>query len=65
MSTNATVINVKDAPYNAQGDGRTDDTGSVNAAVAALQKLGGGVLYFPAGIFRLLGRRRKTTRRRI
>lgn len=41
------VINVKDGPYNAKGDGATNDTASINAAIAALTA--GGTLYFPPG----------------
>ena len=38
--------------YGAQGDGTTDDTASVNAAIAALIAAGRGVLYFPAGSYK-------------
>lgn len=41
------VINVKDAPYGAKGDGTTNDTTAINAAIAAL--VPGGTLYFPPG----------------
>lgn len=41
------VINVKDGPYNAKGDGATNDTAAINAAIAALTP--GGTLYFPPG----------------
>ncbi|RJF81555.1 hypothetical protein D3877_15545 [Azospirillum cavernae] len=43
------VFNVKS--YGATGNGSTDDTGAVNAARNALVAAGGGVLYFPAGIY--------------
>jgi len=46
-SKTASVINVKDAPYNAKGDGATNDTTAINAALAAL--VAGGTLYFPPG----------------
>lgn len=42
------LINVKS--YGATGDGTTDDTTSVNAAIADLNSLGGR-LYFPAGTY--------------
>jgi hypothetical protein len=35
--------------YGAVGDGTTDDTSSINDAIAALNSAGAGVLYFPAG----------------
>lgn len=46
--------NVMDAPYNATGDGTTDDTGAVNAALNDATNAGGGVVYFPAGTYRIL-----------
>lgn len=44
-----TVINVKDAPYNAKGDNSTDDYAAIAAAVAACPP--GGVVYFPVGTY--------------
>lgn len=43
------VFNVKD--YGAVGDGVTDDTAAVLAALADLTAAGGGVLYFPLGSY--------------
>jgi len=42
-----TVLNVKDAPYNAKGDGLTDDTAALAAAVAAAAGTGGTVTVPP------------------
>lgn len=43
-------INVKDSPYNATGDGSTNDTTAINAAIAACPK--GGTVYFPTGYYK-------------
>ena len=43
-------LNVRN--YGATGDGTTDDTTAINAAIAALIAAGGGVLYFPAGTYK-------------
>ena len=45
------VYNVRD--YGATGDGTTDDTVAVQAAISAANNAGGGVVYVPAGNYRL------------
>lgn len=42
-------VNVKD--FGATGDGTTDDTIALQRAMAYLESLGGGELYFPAGVY--------------
>ena len=44
------AINVKLQPYNATGNGSTDDTTAIQAALTAVPS-GGGTVYFPAGTY--------------
>ncbi|MET4082733.1 polygalacturonase [Pedobacter sp. UYP30] len=46
---NAPYYNVKD--YGAKGDGKTLDNGSINKAIDAAAKNGGGTVYLPAGTY--------------
>ncbi len=46
-------FDVTDVAYGATGDGSTDDTSAINAAVAALNTATAGVLYFPAGTYKV------------
>lgn len=49
------VFNVKDKDYGAVGDGSTNDTTAVQAAVDACIAAGGGIVFFPKGIYKLDG----------
>jgi hypothetical protein len=42
------TVNVKNAPYNAKGDGTTDDTAAITAAMTS----GAAVIYFPRGTYK-------------
>ncbi len=44
-------VNVRAAPYSAKGDGRTNDTAAITAAVNAVAAAGGGVIDLPAGTY--------------
>lgn len=46
------IISVRD--FGATGDGSTDDTAAINAAIAFIPSTG-GVLFFPAGTYRITG----------
>lgn len=43
------VFNVKD--YGAKGDGTTDDTAAIQAAITACSNAGGGLVVVPAGVY--------------
>jgi hypothetical protein len=45
--------NVKASPYNAQGDGSTDDTAAIQSAINHVETSGGGTLYFPPGTYKI------------
>lgn len=49
------IFNVKDAAYGALGNGVANDLAAVNAAGAAALAAGGGVVYFPAGNYKISG----------
>lgn len=50
-----TVFNVQNPPYNATGDGSTDDTTAIAAAEAAAVAAGGGIVFFPEGTYIISG----------
>ena len=45
------VYNVLD--FGASGNGKTDDTPAIRAAINAVMSSGGGVVYFPPGLFKI------------
>ena len=45
------VFNVKDAPFYAKGDGSTDDTAAISAAITAAS--GSGTIHFPIGTYKV------------
>jgi hypothetical protein len=48
------VYNVKNTAYGgAKGDGSTDDTGAINAAITACINGGGGTVLFPRGTYKI------------
>lgn len=51
FNNKAFVFNVK--TYGAAGNGTTDDTTPVNAAFSAASAAGGGIIYFPAGTYKI------------
>ena len=54
LYNSATMINVKSSPYNATGNGTTDDSAAINAAYTAAVAAGKD-LYFPAGTYFTVG----------
>ncbi len=49
----ALYYNVKNSAYGAVGNGITDDTAAIKAAVSAAALAGGGVVFLPKGIYRI------------
>lgn len=48
------VVNVKDSPFNAKGDGAADDTAAIQAALnGAKSRSMGAEVYFPAGKYKV------------
>ncbi len=47
------LVNVCDAPYNAIGDGKTDNSTAIQKALDDMGKQGGGTVYIPAGKYRI------------
>lgn len=60
MGTSFGWFNVVD--YGATGDGSTDDTSSIQDAIDAAEAAGGGVVYFPAGVYVVNGALQDTGR---
>ena len=54
-NTGGTIFNVVEG-YGADNTGATDATGAIQTAIMAAEGAGGGVVYFPAGLYRCDGR---------
>lgn len=52
LAGSALYFNVKDTAYGAVGDGATDDTSAIQAAMNAASAAGGGTVFFPSGTYR-------------
>lgn len=52
-ANNLKVFNVED--YGAVHDGNTDDTGKIQDAINACDAVGGGIVYFPNGVYKIAG----------
>jgi len=60
LPTDANVINVKASPYNAKGDGTTDDTAAIQAAISDFDNAAVNsrythprLIYFPPGTYKV------------
>lgn len=47
------LYNVRAPTFGAEGDGTTDDATAIAAAIAACSAAGGGIVFFPAGTYRI------------
>jgi parallel beta-helix repeat protein len=47
------MVSVKAQPYNAAGDGDTDDLPTIQAAIDDCQNAGGGIVFLPPGLYLL------------
>ncbi|GAB6012252.1 glycosyl hydrolase family 28-related protein [Viscerimonas tarda] len=47
------TYNVKDAPFNAKGDGVTNDQPAIRNAIAKAKADGGGVVFIPKGMYKM------------
>lgn len=47
------VANVKHPDYGAAGDGSTDDTAAIQAAIDAIEGEGGGIVWIPEGVYKV------------
>lgn len=55
LTTSPFLYNVKEPPYNATGNGATDDTAAINTALTAAGAAGGGIVFLPPGNYRVHG----------
>jgi Pectate lyase superfamily protein len=51
QATPSAAVNARSAPYLALGDGRTDDTRAIQAALDDVGKGGGGSVFLPTGVY--------------
>lgn len=54
-SLNSFYFNVKDTGFGAKGDGVTDDTTAIQAAINAANSASGGTVFFPVGTYLVSG----------
>jgi len=55
VSGDVRLFDVKSSPFGAAGDGITDDTAAIRQALDAASEAGGGIVYLPAGQYRVSG----------
>jgi hypothetical protein len=57
------VTDITQSPYNAVGDGVTDNTTALQTAINSLSAIGGGKIYFPPGTYLIGGALQETSGR--
>jgi hypothetical protein len=58
----ANWFDITDPTYGAVGDGTTDDTSAIQAAITACETAGGGTVFFPRGTYKVNGALQDTSR---
>ena len=55
ITVGTAFLNIKDPAYGAIGDGTTDDTAAIQAAIDAAEAAGGGIVLLPPGTYKVTG----------
>ncbi len=55
FALDSSAVNAREKPYRAAANGRTDDTAAIQRAMDDTRKRGGGIVFLPAGEYRIAG----------
>lgn len=54
--TDSNVTNIRNAPYSADNTGQADALAKINQAITDVSAKGGGIIYFPSGLYKVAGK---------